>query len=99
RVLAVHSFPTRRSSDLEHEMTARAEEMRARVVEAEAEVPMALAEALRSGKMGVMDYLNYQNINADTDMRNQIGGKNEKDYHDESDRKSTRLNSSHVSIS
>ncbi|HLR64503.1 MAG TPA: flotillin-like protein FloA [Pseudogracilibacillus sp.] len=68
----------------EHEMTARVEEMRARVVEAEAEVPMALAEALRSGKMGVMDYLNYQNINADTDMRNQIGGKNEKDYHDES---------------
>src|SRR5690625_1846451 len=54
---------------LEQEMTAKVEEMRANVVEAEADVPRALAEALRSGKMGVMDYLNYQNINADTDMR------------------------------
>ncbi|GAE91151.1 hypothetical protein JCM21714_89 [Gracilibacillus boraciitolerans JCM 21714] len=47
--------------------------MRAKVVEAEAEVPLALAEALRSGKMGVMDYMNYKNINADTDMRDSIG--------------------------
>ena len=57
----------------EQEMVARVEEMRAKVVEAEAEVPMALAEALRSGKMGVMDYMNYQNIDADTDMRDSIG--------------------------
>lgn len=57
----------------EQEMVARVQEMRARVVEAEADVPLALAEALRSGKMGVMDYLNYQNINADTDMRDSIG--------------------------
>ena len=64
---------------LEQEMTAKVEEMRARVVEAEADVPRALAEALRSGKMGVMDYLNYQNINADTDMRDSIGNVTKKD--------------------
>ncbi|MFD1066358.1 flotillin-like protein FloA [Oceanobacillus locisalsi] len=57
----------------EQEMQARVQEMRAKVVEAEADVPQALAEALRSGKMGVMDYMNYQNIDADTDMRDSIG--------------------------
>ncbi|MGJ9457007.1 flotillin-like protein FloA [Oceanobacillus sp. CF4.6] len=57
----------------EQEMVARVQEMRAKVVEAEADVPLALAEALRSGKMGVMDYMNYQNIGADTDMRDTIG--------------------------
>ncbi|GGP12658.1 flotillin-like protein FloA [Oceanobacillus neutriphilus] len=57
----------------EQEMVARVQEMRAKVVEAEADVPLALAEALRSGKMGVMDYMNYQNIDADTDMRDSIG--------------------------
>ena len=40
--------------------------MRAKVVEAEAEVPMALSEALRKGHMGVMDYMNYQNVMAET---------------------------------
>lgn len=57
----------------EQEMKARVEEMRAKVVEAEATVPMAMAEALRSGKIGVMDYLNLQNIEADTLMRESIG--------------------------
>lgn len=56
----------------EQEMSARVEEMRAKVVESEAEVPKAMAEALRSGKMGVMDYLNLKNIQADTDMRSNI---------------------------
>ncbi|WP_100406751.1 flotillin-like protein FloA [Bacillus solitudinis] len=56
----------------EQEMKARVEEMRAKVVEAEAEVPMALSEALRKGNMGVMDYMNYQNVMADTDMRGSI---------------------------
>ncbi|MCK0471571.1 flotillin-like protein FloA [Halalkalibacter sp. APA_J-10(15)] len=56
----------------EQEMKARVEEMRAKVVEAEAEVPMALSEALRQGNMGVMDYMNYQNVMADTDMRDSI---------------------------
>lgn len=57
----------------EHEMRADVEKMRAKVVEAEAEVPKALAEALREGKLGVMDYYNMRNIMADTDMRESIG--------------------------
>ncbi|MFD2704139.1 MULTISPECIES: flotillin-like protein FloA [Salibacterium] len=57
----------------EQEMKARVEEMRAKVTEAEAEVPMAMAEAFKAGNLGVMDYMNYQNINADTDMRGAIG--------------------------
>lgn len=56
----------------EQEMKARVEEMRAKVTEAEAEVPLAMAEALRTGKLGVMDYMNLQNIMADTDMRDSI---------------------------
>ncbi|MED3571577.1 flotillin-like protein FloA [Cytobacillus praedii] len=57
----------------EQEMKARVEEMRAKVVEAESQVPLAMSEALRSGNIGVMDYLNYKNISADTDMRDSIG--------------------------
>ena len=56
----------------EQEMKARVEEMRAKVVESEAEVPLAMAEALKSGNLGVMDYMNLQNITADTDMRDSI---------------------------
>lgn len=63
----------------EQEMVARVQEMRAKVVEAEADVPLALAEALRSGHMGVMDYMNYKNIGADTDMRDSIGKMSEED--------------------
>ncbi|MDC3413347.1 flotillin-like protein FloA [Aquibacillus sp. 3ASR75-11] len=66
----------------EQEMVAKVQEMRAKVVEAEADVPLALAEALRSGNMGVMDYMNYKNINADTDMRDTIG-KLSKDQNEE----------------
>lgn len=51
---------------------AKEQEMRAYVVEAEAEVPKAMAYALREGKMGVMDYYDLQNINADTQMRQKI---------------------------
>ncbi|MGI5998982.1 MAG: flotillin-like protein FloA [Lutispora sp.] len=63
----------------EQEMKAAVQEMRAKVVEAEAEVPKAMAEALRQGKVGVMDYLNMQNIQADTQMRDSISksGKSE----------------------
>lgn len=57
----------------EQEMRARVEEMRAKVVEAEATIPMAMADALRTGKLGVMDYYNLQNVIADTDMRKSIG--------------------------
>ena len=53
---------------------AKEQEMRAYVVEAEAEVPKALAYALREGKMGVMDYYELQNLKADTDMRSSISG-------------------------
>lgn len=56
----------------EQEMQASVQEMRARVVEAEAEVPRAMAEALREGKLGVMDYYNMQNVIADTTMRDSI---------------------------
>lgn len=58
----------------EQEMIAAVQEMRAQVVQAEAEVPRALAEALREGRLGVMDYYNMQNIMADTRMRQSIGG-------------------------
>jgi len=57
----------------EQEMKARVEEMRAKVVEAESQVPLAMAEALREGKLGVMDYMNLRNVESDTNMRNSIG--------------------------
>lgn len=53
---------------------AKEQEMRAYVVEAEAEVPKALAYALREGKMGIMDYYDLQNLKADTKMRDSIAG-------------------------
>lgn len=56
----------------EQEMRAAVQEMRAKVVEAEAEVPLAMASALREGKIGVMDYYNLQNVIADTQMRDSI---------------------------
>lgn len=56
----------------EQEMVAAVQEMRAKVVEAEAEVPKAMASALREGKLGVMDYYNMQNVISDTQMRNAI---------------------------
>lgn len=57
----------------EQEMKARVVEMRAKVVESESDVPLAMAEALRGGKMGVMDYMNLKNLEADTQMRGSIG--------------------------
>ncbi len=56
----------------EQEMKAAVQEMRAKVVEAEAQVPMAIAQALREGNLGVMDYYNLQNIDSDTQMRDSI---------------------------
>ena len=47
--------------------------MRARVIEAEAEVPKAISTALRDGKLGVLDYYNMKNVISDTEMRNAIG--------------------------
>lgn len=57
---------------LEQEMKAKAEEARAKVIEAEAEVPKAMAEAFRSGNLGIMDYYKMKNIQADTSMRENI---------------------------
>ncbi len=56
----------------EQEMTAQVVEMESRVKEAEAEIPRAMAEAFRSGNIGIMDYYRMRNIQADTDMRDSI---------------------------
>ena len=56
----------------EQENLAAVQGMRARVIEAEAEVPKAIAAAFREGKLGVMDYYNMQNVISDTEMRNAI---------------------------
>lgn len=56
----------------EQEMKASVQEMRAKVVEAEAQVPLAMADALRTGKLGVMDYYQMKNTMADTEMRDAI---------------------------
>lgn len=56
----------------EQEMVAEVRRMKAKVVEAESQVPLALAEALRNGKIGVMDYYNMQNILADTQLRESL---------------------------
>lgn len=61
----------------EQEMKAKVMEMRAKFVEAEAQIPMAMATALREGKLGVMDYYNLKNIEADTQMRRELGGTQE----------------------
>ncbi len=63
---------------LEQEMTAEVARMKAKVVEAEAEVPKAIAEAFREGNLGVMDYYNLKNVQADTDMRTSIAKPEEK---------------------
>ncbi len=57
----------------EQENKAEVQGMRAKVIEAEAEVPKAIAEAFRGGKLGVMDYYNMRNVMADTQMRESIG--------------------------
>ena len=57
---------------LEQEMKARVQEMQAKVVEAQAQVPLAMSEAFRNGRLGVMDYYKMQNVQADTSMRESI---------------------------
>lgn len=73
----------------EQEMKASVQEMRAKVVEAEAEVPKAMADALRTGKLGVMDYYNLKNVLADTNMRESISnmGKKEDQIDSKQDKK------------
>lgn len=57
---------------LEQEMKAKAQEARAKVIDAEAQIPMAISEAFRNGNLGIMDYMKYKNIMADTSMRESI---------------------------
>jgi len=64
---------------LEQEMIAKAQEMKAKVIEAEAKIPLAIAEAFRNGNLGVMDYMKYKNIMADTDMRQSIAKEDKKE--------------------
>ncbi len=56
----------------EQEMKAKAQEARANVIQAESQIPMAIAEAFRSSNLGIMDYQKYRNIQADTRMRDSI---------------------------
>jgi uncharacterized protein YqfA (UPF0365 family) len=58
---------------VEQEMKARVESMRAKVVEAEAKIPQAIADAFNKGNLGIMDYYRMKNIMADTQMRDKIG--------------------------
>ena len=60
---------------VEQEMKAKVEAMRAKVVEAESRVPLAIAEAFTKGNIGIMDYYRIKNIMADTEMRGKIGSK------------------------
>jgi len=57
----------------EQEMKAKAQEAKANVIQAEAEIPKAIAEAFKEGHLGIMDYYKFQNIQADTKMRDSIG--------------------------
>ncbi|WP_404425264.1 flotillin-like protein FloA [Nibricoccus sp. IMCC34717] len=57
---------------LEQEMKARVQEMQAKVVEAQAQVPLAMSEAFRNGRLGVMDYYRMENVQADSSMRSAI---------------------------
>ncbi len=59
---------------LEQENIAQIKEMEAKLVEAKAAVPQAMADALKKGQLGVMDYMRLQNIQADTDMRSSVAG-------------------------
>ena len=70
----------RRSMAIAHEqeMKAIAQEAKAKVILAEAEIPKAIAEAFKNGKLGIMDYYKFENIQADTSMRESISGKDKK---------------------
>ena len=59
---------------MEQEFKAEAQNQRAKVIAAEAEIPLAMAEAFRSGNLGIMDYQRYRNLQADTSMRQTIAG-------------------------
>ena len=62
---------------MEQEYKAEAQNQRAKVIAAEAQIPLAIADAFRSGNLGVMDYQRYRNLQADTSMRHSIAGQSE----------------------
>ena len=62
----------------EQEMIAKAQEAKANVIQAEAQIPMAIAEAFKAGNLGIMDYYKLKNIEADTDMRDNIANPKKK---------------------
>lgn len=64
---------------LEQEMIAKAQEARAKVIEAEVKIPLAMADAFRQGNLGIMDYYKFKNIEADTKMRDSIAKPGKKD--------------------
>jgi uncharacterized protein YqfA (UPF0365 family) len=66
---------------LEQEMKAKAQEARAKVIEAEVQIPLAMAEAFKSGNLGIMDYYRMKNIEADTQMRDSIAKTPDKPEH------------------
>jgi uncharacterized protein YqfA (UPF0365 family) len=57
---------------VEQEMKAKTQASKAKVIESEAQIPLAIAEAFRSGKLGIMDYYKMENVQADTKMRESI---------------------------
>ncbi|MCF8358801.1 MAG: flotillin-like protein FloA [Prolixibacteraceae bacterium] len=67
---------------VEQEMKAKAQEARAKVIEAEVQIPLAISEAFRSGNLGIMDYMKYKNIDADTNMRDSIAGEEKPEDND-----------------
>jgi Uncharacterized protein conserved in bacteria len=67
----------------EQEMIAKAQEARANVIEAETQIPQAIAEAFRNGNLGIMDYYRMKNIQADTEMRGSIAGTGQNNSHKE----------------
>ena len=69
---------------LEQEMVAKAQEAKAKVIEAEVQIPMAMADAFRKGNLGIMDYYRMKNIQADTDMRDSISKPDDDSEKDES---------------
>lgn len=70
----------------EQEMKAKAQEARANVIQAEAEIPRAIAEAFRTGNLGILDYYKFKNIQADTKMRESISEVPSKKSKDDRDR-------------
>jgi uncharacterized protein YqfA (UPF0365 family) len=62
---------------MEQEFKAEAQNQRSKVIAAEAQIPLAMAEAFRSGNLGVMDYQRYRNVQADTTMRQSIAGQSD----------------------